>query len=106
MAIKGAENLSATELNMELQKGARFVVYQYCISLIIITFRRGSGIYFIRADESAVNKGLPYILITVLCGWWGIPWGPIFTIQALATNIRGGKDVTQQVIRSLNQPMA
>jgi hypothetical protein len=35
--------------------------------------------------------------------WWGIPWGPIYTIQALATNLRGGKNVTHEVIASMSE---
>ena len=33
---------------------------------------------------------------------WGIPWGPIWTIQSLAVNFRGGKDVTDAVVKSLS----
>ena len=47
-----------------------------------------------------------YTLISLLAGWWGIPWGPIYTITSLVTNLRGGKDVTQHVIASLGQPAA
>ena len=32
-------------------------------------------------------------LITLLLGWWGIPWGPIRTVQALYINLRGGQMV-------------
>ncbi len=102
--IVGADGMTATELNMELQRGGRFVVYQYCVSILIMTFRRGSDIYFIREGESAVGKGMGYTLLSLLAGWWGIPWGPIYTIGALNNNLRGGKDVTQQVVASLSQP--
>ena len=104
--IRGTEGMTATELNMELQKGGRFVVYQYCVSILVLTFKRGSDIYFIRADESPLNKALRYILISLIAGWWGIPWRPIWTITTLITNLRGGKDATPQVIASLNQPAA
>lgn len=104
--IVGTDGMTATELNMELQKGGRFVVYQYCVSVLILTFKRSSDIYFIRADESALNKGLVYVLISLVAGWWGIPWGPIWTITALITNLKGGKDVTPQVVATLNQPAA
>lgn len=96
--IQGIEGMSRDELEMQLQMGAKFVVFQYCVSIIVLTFKRGSNIYFIRAGESAVSKGLPYSLLSFLLGWWGIPWGPIYTIQSLVVNFRGGKDVTQQVV--------
>ena len=81
----------------ELARGARFVAYEYCISLLLITFKRGSAIYFIRAGESGLAKGLPYTLISLLFGWWGLPWGPIYTIGSFVTNLQGGKDVTSEV---------
>jgi hypothetical protein len=97
MKIVGIENLSPSELNLEVQRGGKFVVYQYCVSILVMSFRRSSDIYFIKPGESAVAKGLPWTLLTLVAGWWGIPWGPIFSIQSLVTNLRGGKDVTSQI---------
>jgi hypothetical protein len=68
---------------------------------VIITFRRPSDIYLIRGEESALSKGLPFTLLTVLLGWWGIPWGPIFSVQSLITNFRGGKNVTTEIMSQL-----
>jgi hypothetical protein len=101
MKIQGIEGMTGTELSIELQQGGTFVIFQYCISILVLTFKRSSNIYFIRAGESAVGKGLVFSLISFLLGWWGIPWGPIYTIQSLVTNFRGGKDVTQEVMASL-----
>jgi len=99
--IQGIEGLKQGELEFELQRGAKFVLFQYCISIIILTFRRPSDIYFIRQGENAVVKGLPFTLLSLVAGWWGIPWGPIYTIQSIYTNLSGGKDVTQAVANSL-----
>ena len=96
MKIIGAEGMSPDQLKFEIQRGAKLVVYQYCVSILVITFRRASGVYFIPAGESAISKGLPWILLTLIVGWWGIPWGPIFSIQSLITNFQGGKDITAQ----------
>lgn len=98
--IKGIEGLSTDQINKELERGAKFVVFQYCISLIVITFKRGSDIYFIREGESAVGKGIGFTVLTFFLGWWGIPWGPIYTIGSLYTNLSGGKDVTQEIINA------
>ncbi|HEV3040632.1 MAG TPA: hypothetical protein VHA33_22905 [Candidatus Angelobacter sp.] len=98
MAIVGLGNMSVDELNSELQRGAKFVVYYYCISLLVVTFRRGSAIHFIRPGESSVSKGWPWTLLTIALGWWGIPFGPIFSIQSIYVNLRGGKDVTHDVV--------
>jgi hypothetical protein len=102
--IRGLEGLSADQVNFELQRGAKFVLFQYCISVLVMTFKRGSDIFFIRSGESAVTKGLPYSLLSFVAGWWGIPWGPIWTVGSLVTNFKGGKNVTSEVIASLNQP--
>jgi hypothetical protein len=104
MKIIGLEGMTGDQLNMELQLGGKFIIFQYCISIIVLTFRQSSDIYFIKANENAVSKGIGFSLISLLCGWWGIPWGPIYTIQSLITNFNGGKDVTQDVIRAFNQP--
>jgi len=46
---------------------------------------------------------LPWTGLSLLAGWWGIPWGPIWTVQALVTNFRGGKDVTAEIAGRLQQ---
>ena len=103
MAIKGIEGMSFDEVNLELQNGAKFVVFHYNFSLVIISFKRTSDVYFLRPDESGFSKGLSYTLFSLLFGWWGFPWGLIYTIQSLITNLRGGRDVTAEVIASLNE---
>jgi hypothetical protein len=99
--IRGIEGLKQGELNFELQRGAKFVLFQYCISIIVLTFRRPSDIYFLRAGENPLVKSLPCTLLSLVAGWWGIPWGPIYTIQSVYNNSRGGKDVTQAVVTSM-----
>ena len=101
MEIKGLEGLSGNEIKSELERGAKFVVFTYCFSIIVITFRRSSDIYFVRSRESAIKYGWPWLLISFVFGWWGIPWGPIYTIQAIFRSF-SGKDVTFEVLQSLN----
>jgi hypothetical protein len=56
---------------------------------------------FIPAGESAFAKGLPYSVVSLVAGWWGIPWGPIWTIMTLVQNCDGGKNVTAPVFAAL-----
>jgi hypothetical protein len=98
MAIVGTEGMSDAEIHAEVQRGGRFVVYSYAISIIVLSFRRSSGVHFIRAGQSAVTPGLPYVFITLFFGWWGFPFGPIFSIQALVSDLGGGRDVTSQML--------
>ncbi|AIQ58360.1 hypothetical protein [Paenibacillus borealis] len=106
MIIKGIEGMDSGSIESQIQQGGKFVIYTYCFSVILMTFRRSSNIYFIRADENAVSKGLKFTLLSAVVGWWGIPWGPIYTIGALITNLRGGKDVTAEVMASISEQSA
>lgn len=106
MKIVGIEGMSTDQLKFEIQRGAKLVVYQYAISILVMSFRRASSIYYIPADHSAVSKGLPWTALTLVAGWWGIPWGPIFTIQSLVTNFKGGKDVTAEIMAQLTAASA
>ncbi len=104
--INGIQGLTGSQLDFELQRGAKFVLYQYCISILVLTFKRPSNIYFMKSGESTVTKGLPFTLLSLVAGWWGIPWGPIYTIQVVYNNFKGGKDVTNEVVASLKQSAA
>lgn len=102
LQIVGIKKLSTIEINEELAKGAKFVMYQFCISIIFMTFKRSSNIYFVKSGKSRVTKGLGFSFITFILGWWGIPWGPIYTLQILISNFSGGKDITKEVVASLS----
>lgn len=106
MKIYGIEGLTTDQVNFELQRGRKFVVFQYAISLVLITFYRPSDIYFIRQGENAIARGLPFTLLTFVAGWWGIPWGPIRSIQAMVVNFRGGKDITKDMVAAVNKNVA
>lgn len=106
MNIVGLEGMSVEQVQRELERGGKFVVYEYCISVIFMTFQNPTDIYFLRSDESDVVKGLPFCLVSLILGWWGFPWGPIYTFVSLFTNLSGGKEVTDDVVRILNATMA
>ncbi len=100
MKIVGAEGLDVHTVRQEVDRGARFVLYTYCVSLVLVTLKRPSDIYFVPAGQSRVVKGLPFALISLFLGWWGIPWGPIYTVQSLVNDLLGGKDVTAEILAS------
>ena len=100
MKISGIEGMTIDQIKAELKRGGRFVIFLYCFSIIIMSFRRPSRIYFIKAGEDAIGKGVGYTVISLLFGWWGLH-GLIWTIQSVITNLRGGKDFTFEVIASL-----
>ncbi|MBN1151537.1 hypothetical protein JXA84_10010 [candidate division WOR-3 bacterium] len=101
MKFKNIDGMSGDDLLREITQGGKFVVFQYCVSIIILSFKRGSAIYFIKGKEKSLKYSFKYSLVTWLLGWWGIPWGPIFSIRSLYINNKGGIDVTKDVIQSV-----
>jgi hypothetical protein len=96
-APKDITGLTAAELESQLAAGGRLVFYEFCISFILLTLRRQSAVYLLRAGERGIVRGLPYCLLSLFFGWWGVPWGIIYTPLTLVTNLRGGCDVTAQI---------
>lgn len=77
--------------------GDDWVVFEYCISLVAVTLRRPSRPIRIRAGQRAWVRGLPYVGVSLLFGWWGLPWGIIYTPVTIYTNLCGGCDITAQI---------
>jgi len=63
------------------------------VSIVFLTFKIPSRYYVAGRDKVALTKAA-YSLATLLFGWWGIPWGPIYTVQSLAKNVSGGYKTT------------
>jgi len=101
MKIKNIDGLSAEDLQQEVKEGGKFIYFPFTVSLIVVTFKRTSGVYLVRGKENAVVKGLPFVLISFFFGWWGFPFGPKYTIDNIRTNLKGGKDVTEEVMATV-----
>jgi hypothetical protein len=95
------KEMTRQELLNEIKLGARFVRYAYCFSIIFLTYSRQTEPRFIPAGRSKVIAGLPWTTLVVFTGWWGLPWGPIRTVQCIVRNMRGGHDITDDVVNSL-----
>jgi hypothetical protein len=96
--VHGIEGMTHAEVQQAIQDGGRFVMFQYCFSVIVMTFRRSTGVYFVPAHKSVLVSALPWIGLSLVAGWWGIPWGPIYTIGTTVKNLGGGTDVTEHFI--------
>jgi hypothetical protein len=90
--------MTEKELREDVRRGGRFVRYSYAVSLVVISMKYYSKPKYVPAGTSAFWRGAPYSLMTLLVGWWGFPWGPIFTFTSLVENIGGGMDVTHDVL--------
>ena len=97
MNIRGIDELTSAELEKELAAGGRFVYFEMCISLLFLTLRHPTQVHFLRANDLGLVRGLPYTITSLLLGWWGVPWGIIYTPLVLMTNLSGGRDVTREV---------
>lgn len=95
----GGEGLSGTELEAELRAGARLVRFDWVVSVCVLTYSQPSALHLIRAGRGTFWPSLPYTLLSLGVGWWAIPFGPLFTLAAVFLNLRGGTDVTDEVLR-------
>jgi len=102
MKVKGINGLTVAQVQDEIARGGRFVQYAWCVSLLVVTFRYKSPIYFIRSNENTFIKGLPFSVLTFLLGWWAIPYGVFHTMNILYNNI-SGKCMTANVLKQLHR---
>lgn len=59
----------------------RLAAFPYVVSIILVTLRRSwSGLY---CRQCRQNETLRAKFLSFLFGWWGFPWGPIYTLGAL-----------------------
>ncbi|URC14547.1 hypothetical protein [Flavobacterium sp. B183] len=103
MQIKNIDGLSVSQIRNMVQQGGKFVVFPYTVSFILMTLKRSSDIYFIKANENTFKYSYGFVFLNLIVGWWGIPWGPIYTIGSAYHHVVGGKDLTQAVLSHLIQ---
>lgn len=77
---------------MKITPETEIAQYHLTISVIFQSIKIASRFYIIGSENTRLVNGM-YSFATLLLGWWGIPWGPIYTIQALGSNLRGGNRI-------------
>lgn len=70
----------------------RYAIFSEVKSFIFMTTR--SAIQGIFCSSCAEKKAFKASAVTWILGWWGFPWGPIYSIHAIFTNMVGGKQPT------------
>lgn len=79
---------------IEIKPESEMVAYTYVISIVVMTFRRSTRYYFKEAESGkALAAKILCILCNLLVGWWGIPWGPIWTIKETFCNLTNSNTV-------------
>lgn len=76
-------NEKEMDINMEI------VQFETCMSFLFISSRMSSRFY-IKGYHNTKLIGSIYSLIAIIFGWWGLPWGPIYTIKSIVKNTKGG----------------
>lgn len=92
------------DLQADMQRGGKFIIYTYTISILVMTFKRPSDLYYIPSSGNAISHGWKYLLLSFFLGWWGFPWGPIYTCQSIWYAFTG-IDVTDEVADDIMQHM-
>jgi hypothetical protein len=101
MQIRGIDGMTLQDIQAELRRGGRFVHFEWCVSVLVMTFRRPTDVYFLRSGQNGFGSSWPFTLASLLFGWWGIPWGFIQTPGVLWTNLCGGRNVSGEVLAFL-----
>lgn len=91
---------------MMVTMNSEVVRYYVVWSFIFITSWRTSE-YFLRGTPEQKISLLVSILITLLVGWWGIPFGLVMTPFYLIKNLLGGeKSTVADLIKIVEDPEA
>ncbi len=97
------EPTSIERVIKQVENGARFVLYYYWLSLLVVTLTRLSPAIWILSDESHKRYRNKYNLLTAIFGWWTIPCGPLGTAESIRSNNKGGFDVSEDIILNINE---
>ncbi len=64
------------------------VQYFLCVSLLTGSVKIGSG-YMLRDNPLSMAVSGAFTIGSLLLGWWGLPHGPIWTIECVINNLSG-----------------
>ncbi len=95
-SVEETDEATLTDAEREVIAGGRFVLFEYCWSLLL-SFKHTSPPVLVRAGDDGGGAALRYSLISFCFGWWGIP-GPVWVISTLRHNAQGGRDVTLETL--------
>ena len=78
----------------------RYVIYRHVVSAVFVTRRAvQQGVF---CSECGAKLAYRASLKTWLSGWWGIPWGPIYSVHAIFSNMFGGEQPPNNNFRILS----
>lgn len=74
--------------------------YRMSVGALITSINVESLYHAPEGEDSA--EGLFYSIISLLTGWWALPFGPIYTLGFVTSNLRGGVRTTVEDLLSPN----
>ncbi len=83
----------ATYRDVLITPATQLRTFDATVSIVIATLNLPSR-HLIVGHDNRLGHGAACTLTSLVLGWWGIPWGPIWTIAAVARNLRGGHKTT------------
>ena len=93
--------LPPESISAHIREGWKCVRFEFCVSFLVATIRCQSAPLLTANWRDRVVWALGYSALALLLGPWGIPWGPVWTIRAVWTNLTGGVDATDEVLAHL-----
>ena len=84
---------SATWKGRTIAPATTLRAYETAVSMLLFSSKFSSS--FVVDGEPAMGRvKLASTAASLLLGWWGFPFGPIYTVMAVQRNLRGGHTVT------------
>ncbi len=62
------------------------VIYYLAFSIVFASFKIPSRHYIVGHHWLWPRQAV-YSLLSFVLGWWAVPWGPVYTLQALHSNL-------------------
>ncbi len=96
-SLINTEGLSKEDILEKIASGGRFIVFQYTLSLGLVSFYRLTRPILVCSNQEFVKYRNKYNLMSWLFGLWFIPTGPYRVVKSLKINNRGGIDTTKDI---------
>ncbi|MFB6340108.1 hypothetical protein ACE1ET_00215 [Saccharicrinis sp. FJH62] len=98
------QDYTVEELSSKIDQGARFIVFQYCVTVFFaVVLKRFSPAILIEDSKEMDHFRRKYNLLSGIFGWWGIPWGPFWSMASVRINREGGFDLTDDIMLNITE---
>ncbi len=71
---------------VKISAGSEVITFDLAFSVVVASFK-GRSQMFVVGQHCLWPWRIAYTLLSFVFGWWGVPWGPIYTVQSLHANL-------------------